>query len=180
MLWTLVLFFGASVMFGAIRKATEDEGTGVALACAGRGRPAAHRSDRAVHEAAPVRWVVDGMNVIGSRPTGWWRDRPGAMRELVEELDSLAERSGDPVTVVLDGEPFELEGGPRVTVQFASRRGPNAADDDIAALVESNPDPADLSVVTSDRDLARRVRDAGADRCGRRRVPPPPRRVAAQ
>ena len=109
-----------------------------------------------------MRWVVDGMNVIGSRPTGWWRDRPGAMRELVEALDSLAERSGDPVTVVLDGMPFELEGGPRVTVQFASRRGPNAADDDIAALVESNPDPADLSVVTSDRDLARRVRDAGA------------------
>ena len=31
-LWTLVLFFGASIMFGAIRKATEDEGTGVALA----------------------------------------------------------------------------------------------------------------------------------------------------
>jgi len=31
-LWTLVLFFGASVMFGAIRNATEDEGTGVALA----------------------------------------------------------------------------------------------------------------------------------------------------
>ena len=30
-LWTLVLFFGASVMFGAIRNATEDEGTGVAL-----------------------------------------------------------------------------------------------------------------------------------------------------
>ena len=109
-----------------------------------------------------MRWVVDGMNVIGSRPTGWWRDRPGAMRELVEELDSLAERSGDPVTVVLDGGPFELEGGSGVTVQFASRRGPNAADDDIAALVESDPDPADLSVVTSDRDLARRVRDAGA------------------
>ena len=32
LLWTLVLFFGASVMFGAIRKATEGEGTGVALA----------------------------------------------------------------------------------------------------------------------------------------------------
>ena len=31
LLWTLVLFFGASIMFGAIRKATEDEGTGVAL-----------------------------------------------------------------------------------------------------------------------------------------------------
>jgi hypothetical protein len=30
-LWTLVLFFGASIMFGAIRKATEDEGTGLSL-----------------------------------------------------------------------------------------------------------------------------------------------------
>jgi hypothetical protein len=31
-LWTLVLFFGASLMFGGIRRAAEDEGTGVALA----------------------------------------------------------------------------------------------------------------------------------------------------
>ena len=30
-LWTLVLFFGASIMFGAIRAAAEDEGTGVSL-----------------------------------------------------------------------------------------------------------------------------------------------------
>ena len=30
-LWTIVLFFGASIMFGAIRNATEDEGTGVSL-----------------------------------------------------------------------------------------------------------------------------------------------------
>jgi predicted RNA-binding protein with PIN domain len=109
-----------------------------------------------------MRWLVDGMNVIGSRPTGWWRDRPGAMRSLVEELDAFAEGSGDPVTVVLDGKPFDLEGGPRVTVKFASRRGPNAADDDIAALAASDANPADLSVVTSDGDLARRVRDAGA------------------
>ena len=109
-----------------------------------------------------MRWVVDGMNVIGSRPTGWWRDRPGAMRELVEELRAFAERSDDPVTVVFDGKPFDLEGGPGVTVRFASRRGPNAADDDIAALVQSDDDPAELSVVTSDGDLARRVREAGA------------------
>jgi uncharacterized protein YaiI (UPF0178 family) len=102
------------------------------------------------------------MNLIGSRPTGWWRDRAGAMRELVEELKAFAEEAGEPVTVVLDGKPFDLEGGDGVTVQFASRRGPNAADDDIAALVESDDDPADLSVVTSDGDLARRVREAGA------------------
>jgi predicted RNA-binding protein with PIN domain len=113
-----------------------------------------------------VRWVVDGMNVIGSRPTGWWRDRPGAMRSLVEELDDFAERRGEPVTVILDGRPFDLEGGPGVSVRFASRRGPNAADDDIAALVQSDDDPADLSVVTSDGDLARRVRDSGASVVG--------------
>jgi uncharacterized protein YaiI (UPF0178 family) len=109
-----------------------------------------------------VRWVVDGMNVIGSRPTGWWRDRPGAMRTLVDDLKGFARRSGEPVTVILDGKPFELEGGEDVTVRFASRRGPDAADDDIAALVDSDDDPSDLSVVTSDGGLARRVREAGA------------------
>jgi predicted RNA-binding protein with PIN domain len=109
-----------------------------------------------------TRWVVDGMNVIGSRPTGWWRDRPGAMRKLVEELKRFAAETGDPVSVVFDGEPFDLEGGDEVTVEFASRRGPNAADDDIAALVERDGDPSTLSVVTSDSDLARRVREAGA------------------
>ena len=109
-----------------------------------------------------MRWVIDGMNVIGSRPNGWWRDRPGAMRELVDELNAFADETGEPVTVVLDGKPFDLEGGDAVVVRFASRRGPNAADDDIAALVESDDDPGDLSVVTSDGDLAGRVREAGA------------------
>ena len=107
------------------------------------------------------RWIVDGMNVIGSRPTGWWRDRPGAMRGLVDELGEFAARGGDEVTVVFDGKPFELEGD-GISVLFATRRGPNAADDDIAALVERDEAPGDLSVVTSDGDLARRVREAGA------------------
>ena len=112
-----------------------------------------------------TRWIVDGMNVIGSRPTRWWRDRPGAMRDLVEELEAFARRGGERVTVVLDGKPFDLEGDP-VDVRFASRRGPNAADDDIAALVVDDPEPGGLSVVTSDRGLARRVRDAGASVVG--------------
>jgi predicted RNA-binding protein with PIN domain len=107
-------------------------------------------------------WVIDGMNVIGSRPTGWWRDRPRAMRELVEELAAFADATGEPVAVLLDGRPFDLEGRDGVTVRFASRRGPNAADDDIAALVAADDDPGGLSVVTSDADLARRVRAAGA------------------
>ena len=106
------------------------------------------------------RWIVDGMNVIGSRPNGWWRDRPGAMRALVEELEAFAE-GGEAVTVVFDGRPFDLESR-SVDVMFASRRGPNAADDDIAVLVQRDAEPGGLSVVTSDGDLAGRVRAAGA------------------
>ena len=30
--------------------------------------------------------VVDAANVVGSRPDGWWRDRPGAARRLHERL----------------------------------------------------------------------------------------------
>jgi uncharacterized protein YaiI (UPF0178 family) len=105
-----------------------------------------------------TRWIVDGMNVIGSRPTGWWHDRPGAMRDLVYRLGKLDE----PVTVIFDGRPFEIDDAPEVDVRFATRRGRNAADDDIAALVAAADDPAGLSVVTSDSRLAARVREHGA------------------
>ena len=37
-------------------------------------------------------------------------------------------------------------------VRFASRRGRDAADDDIAALVAADAEPGDLRVVTSDSD----------------------------
>jgi predicted RNA-binding protein with PIN domain len=107
-----------------------------------------------------TRWLVDGMNVIGSRPTGWWRDRPRAMRELVEELGRL----GEPVTVVFDGRPFEMEDTGDVEVVFSSRQGRNAADDDIAALAAGAEQP--LRVVTSDVELAERVRRSGAEVVG--------------
>jgi len=112
-----------------------------------------------------VRWLIDGMNVIGSRPTGWWRDRPGAMRELTAELGRFAARTGDEVAVIFDGEPFDLEGD-GVEVSFASRRGRNAADDDIARLAGEDAEPAGLTVVTSDAELARRVEELGAQTLG--------------
>ena len=102
------------------------------------------------------------MNVIGSRPTGWWRDRPGAMRELVAELERYAAASGDEVAVVFDGRPFELASA-SVDVAFASRRGRDAADDDIAARVAADPEPAAVTVVSSDAGLAERVRAAGGE-----------------
>jgi uncharacterized protein YaiI (UPF0178 family) len=105
------------------------------------------------------RWIVDGMNVIGSRPTGWWRDRPTAMRELVVALRGL----GEPVTVVFDGQPFDLS-DEVVDVRFATRRGRGAADDDIVALVGEEGEPP--RVVTSDMELAERVRALGAEVVG--------------
>ena len=112
-----------------------------------------------------VRWLVDGMNVVGSRPDGWWRDREGAKRALAGRLAAFARATGDPVTVVFDGRPFEVDAGP-VEVDFAPRRGPNAADDEIARRVAADDDPGTLAVVTSDRGLADRIRASGVDVVG--------------
>src|SRR4051795_2222846 len=95
------------------------------------------------------------MNVIGSRPDGWWKDREGAMRRLIDEVRGWAQ---EPVTVVLDSGPDDLIGTVgSVTVVRAQRTGRDAADDEIVALVE----PGDR-VVTSDSLLADRVRARGA------------------
>jgi predicted RNA-binding protein with PIN domain len=112
-----------------------------------------------------VRWLVDGMNVIGSRPDGWWRDRSGAMARLTADLDAWASSRSedDAVAVVFDGRPRELGPPPaRVEVGFAPG-GRDAADDEIARRVLADPDPASLTVVTSDRELVARVRAAGAE-----------------
>ncbi len=111
------------------------------------------------------RVIVDGNNVIGSRPDGWWRDRRGAQRRLVGDLARLAQVGGVSVAVVLDGRPAPdlpegvHDGG---LVAYATRPGRNAADDRIAEEVARDRDPASLTVVTSDRELERRVRELGA------------------
>lgn len=114
-----------------------------------------------------MRFVVDGMNVIGSRPDGWWRDRPGARRALVQELARLDD--GHEVTVVFDGRPSPGESeeaeGVGVPTRFAPG-GPNAADDAIVAVVSEDPSPGSLVVVTSDVALARRVEACGASVIG--------------
>jgi predicted RNA-binding protein with PIN domain len=114
---------------------------------------------------APDHLIVDAMNVIGSRPTGWWRDRDGAVRRLVERLQRLARAEQRPITAVVDGRPLrDLPEGTHdgIDVCYATRAGPNAADDRIVELVKAHPDPASLEVVTSDRALAVRVRAQGA------------------
>jgi predicted RNA-binding protein with PIN domain len=107
--------------------------------------------------------VVDAMNVIGSRPDGWWRDRPGAIERLVGALDRYAETAGERVTVVLEREPGRPLEAERIEVAWAERAGPNAADDEIARrLPRWLAAGEEVTVVTSDRALAGRVRAAGA------------------
>ena len=108
--------------------------------------------------------VVDGMNVIGSRPDGWWRDRTGAAVRLADRLAALARGTDDPVVLVLDGRPSARLGeGERdgVSVLYARRGGPDAADDRIVELVRAHQDPGSVVVATSDRGLAERARAAG-------------------
>jgi predicted RNA-binding protein with PIN domain len=111
-----------------------------------------------------VSLIVDGMNVIGTEPDGWWRDRAGARRRLVEALGPLCGQ-GEQVTVVFDGRAAADEAVGAATtgviVRFAPG-GPNAADDAIVDMVTTLPDRSDIVVVTSDRALVERVRQLGA------------------
>jgi predicted RNA-binding protein with PIN domain len=111
-----------------------------------------------------TRTLVDGMNVIGSRPDGWWRDRDAAIRRLLVRLQRAATRSDGALTLVLDGRPLAdvaegLHDG--VDVRYARRGGRDAADDRIVELVAADSDPTSLCVVTSDRELATRVTALG-------------------
>lgn len=116
-----------------------------------------------------ARLIVDGNNVIGSRPDGWWRDRAAATRRLVEQLGRWAAQAHEEVLVVFDGRrPQGLESVPAVEVRFAARSTRDAADDVIAALVGGAVSPAELTVVTSDAGLAERVRRHGARVTGAR------------
>jgi predicted RNA-binding protein with PIN domain len=114
--------------------------------------------------AGRPRWLVDGMNLIGSRPDRWWNDPDRAVRRLIGELDRFAAATGDDVTVVFDRRPPDVAAGRHgaVEVAFASRRGRNAADDEIVTMVGGDPAPAAYRVVTSDRRLVERVRGLGA------------------
>lgn len=102
------------------------------------------------------------MNVIGSRPDGWWRDRRGAMIRLVEQLETWALAEGQQVTVV-----FERPLSPPITstvleIANAPRAAANSGDDEIVRLVRADEHRGEITVVTSDVTLAGRVRAAGA------------------
>lgn len=102
------------------------------------------------------------MNVIGTRPDGWWKDRQGAMVRLVDLLERWAAGAGEDVTVVFEQPPSRPIRSPVVEVAHAPRPRFNSGDDEIARRVAADDRPATIRVVTSDRGLADRVHAAGA------------------
>lgn len=106
--------------------------------------------------------IVDGANVVGSRPDGWWRDRAAAARRLQEQL-SAADLSHDEVILVLEGGarrgvPAGDDGWVRTV--HAAGSGDDAIVEAVAAQVAA-ADGRDVTVVTADRALRARVEAAG-------------------
>ncbi|MFJ6833809.1 NTP pyrophosphohydrolase [Streptomyces sp. NPDC091209] len=119
--------------------------------------------------------IVDGANVVGSVPDGWWRDRRGAAERLRDRLTDFAERGlpGHPgpleIVLVVEGAARGVDSVPGVRVDEA----PGSGDDRMVELVAEAPDRTRL-VVTADRELRRRVGELGAEVTGPRTVRPHP------
>lgn len=109
-----------------------------------------------------MRWLIDGMNVIGTRPDSWWRDRRGAMMRLVLLLENWAVANGEDVTVVFEQPPSPPIRSTVIEVAHAPRPRRDSADDEIVRMLMADSQPGAVRVVTSDRWLADRVRAAGA------------------
>jgi hypothetical protein len=133
--------------------------------------------DAGVRKAEPVEGlayalsvevlIVDGANVVGSRPDGWWRDRAGAARRLQVGLATAALRHEE-VVLILEGaakrgNPAGQDG--RLRTVHAARSG----DETIVETVKAQIDVGDgrgVTVVTADRVLRDRVEAAGASSVG--------------
>jgi uncharacterized protein YaiI (UPF0178 family) len=109
-----------------------------------------------------VRILIDGMNVIGTRPDAWWRDRHAAMLRLVRMLEQWVASNGSDVTVVFEQPPSPPISSTVIEVAHAPRPRADSADDEIVRRLLGEAEPGEVRVVTSDRWLADRALAAGA------------------
>jgi len=109
--------------------------------------------------------IVDGANVVGSRPTGWWRDRAGAAKMLHQAM-AATDLGYDAVVLVLEGDakrgqPVGSDGA------IDTVHAPGSGDDAIVEQVRTRSrDGDDVVVVTADRQLRERVAAAGGSCIG--------------
>jgi hypothetical protein len=113
---------------------------------------------------------------MGSRADGWWRDRAGAAARLYGELAGLAGRGVTALPADLAAASLDrwfpeyvlvVEGQARAAVPALRETegvrvvaAPGSGDDTIAELAATTG--GRRLVVTADRELRRRVTDAGA------------------
>ncbi|MFN3867196.1 MAG: NTP pyrophosphohydrolase, partial [Demequina sp.] len=113
---------------------------------------------------------------VGSRPDGWWRDRRGAAMRLIAGLDSLSRRGvpasalqlpGDTwhprMIAIVEGQARGVPGTDRVDVVDSPGVGDDAVVDSVHECATAG---YSVTVVTSDRALQGRVRDAGGRAVG--------------
>ena len=118
--------------------------------------------------------IVDGANVVGSVPDGWWRDRPAAAARLRDRLAAvLAEGLPDlpgpvEVALVVEGKARDI---PQTTNGVRIERAPASGDDMITDLVCVEAPTRRTVVITADRGLRARVVPLGAEVRGPSSVP---------
>ena len=105
--------------------------------------------------------VVDGANVVGSRPDGWWRARAGAASRLHHRL-AVADTSYDEIVLVLEGQakagvPRGKDGHLRTV--HAARDGDSTIAEEAGKACERGDG---VVVITADRGLRQRVEALGA------------------
>ena len=103
-----------------------------------------------------MAYLLDGNNLIGTE-----RGRAASEEDraaLVREVSDRLRRTRARVVLFFDGAGRSLVLG-ALSVEFA---GNVSADDAILRAVESSKRPEETTVVTADRALVRRARDAGA------------------
>jgi hypothetical protein len=104
--------------------------------------------------------LIDAANVVGSRPTGWWRDRAAAARTFAEQVRlAVAEgRLQEPVVMVLEGAARQgMAEGVADGVEIVHATG--EGDETIVGLAAGSAEPVVL--VSADRALGDRVRGVG-------------------
>ncbi|MDO8187982.1 NYN domain-containing protein [Conexibacter sp. JD483] len=109
-----------------------------------------------------MHWIVDGMNVIGTRPDQWWRDRHAAMVRLVDLLERWSIAENEDVTVVFEAPPRPPIRSTVIEVAHAPRAKANSADDEIVRRLKASPNPGATLVVTSDQWLTDQCHALGA------------------
>jgi predicted RNA-binding protein with PIN domain len=111
-----------------------------------------------------MAYIVDGNNVMGQM-RGWQIDKSQTRRDLLQQLAAFARVKKARVTAVFDGSPDanfpEASAFRGVKILYAERG--SDADARIVKLVESSKDRRGLTIVTSDRSLAFKVRARGAN-----------------